>query len=444
MKTLSKALSVLLLALCLCGEATTARSAAIGVTRLSNPSDPDSGPAIPNPSFEADTFTTYPGFASDNGNITGWTYTGNVGLNPEVGNSPFANNGQTPDGAQVAFLNGNSTLATTITGLTPGSSYLVSFRCNSRAGYDAPTPTVSVNGATPQTFKATPPVGGTNAYYSAGITFIAPDAVAPASTSTASLVIANMAAGDTTLLVDNFSVASSSGFTFALRITSAPPPSPVTVGKPYSYAITSSSTQPVSYSITSGSLPPGLHLSSNGVLSGTPTSAGTGSFRDITITASNGFNTDATQTFPLSAVTAVSYYLAGFGLTGPNAALTADPNADGVTNLMAYALGLNPTVQSANSLPQGKIKNYNGVSYESIAFTRSSVATDLTYIVEVSSDLSHWTTVATSSGGAATTGPGFVGETGTAPNYLVEARDTQLVGDPNAPRRFLRLRVTSP
>ena len=39
---------------------------------------------------------------------------------------------------------------------------------------------------------------------------------------------------------------------------------------------------------------------------------------------------------------------------------------------------------------------------------------------------------------------GFVGETGSAPTFTVEVRDTQPVDPVNGRRRFLRLRVTTP
>jgi len=62
---------------------------------------------IPNPSFEADTFTAFPGYISGAGNgpITGWTANNNdrVGLNP-AGGTPFSDNGTIPDGNNVAFI----------------------------------------------------------------------------------------------------------------------------------------------------------------------------------------------------------------------------------------------------------------------------------------------------------------------------------------------------
>ncbi len=80
-----------------------------------------------------------------------------------------------------------------------------------------------------------------------------------------------------------------------------------------------------------------------------------------------------------------------------------------------------------------------------LTFQRSSAATDLTYIVQASGDLVDWSTVlATSVGGAATAGPGFVSEIGPAPTFLVEVRDIQPVNATAGSRRFLRLKVTSP
>ncbi|MFN7564392.1 MAG: hypothetical protein ACK5TH_21655, partial [Prosthecobacter sp.] len=86
---------------------------------------------IPNPSFEAQAFTVWPGYASGNGGaITGWTFQGNAGLNPAAGN-PFADNGTVPHGTNVAFLQSigdmDTQLTTTITGLTVGAVYRVGF-----------------------------------------------------------------------------------------------------------------------------------------------------------------------------------------------------------------------------------------------------------------------------------------------------------------------------
>jgi hypothetical protein len=58
------------------------------------------------------------------------------------------------------------------------------------------------------------------------------------------------------------------------------------VGTAYSQTITASGrASPYTYATTAGALPAGLSLSSSGVLSGTPTTAGTSNF---TITATDG------------------------------------------------------------------------------------------------------------------------------------------------------------
>jgi len=102
---------------------------------------PAAGQTITNPSFEANSFTVAPGYISGNeaahGTIPGWTasFPDKAGLNPAAG-SPFANNGATPDGTNVAFIqwdaSGDSNLKTTITDLVVGKKYNVRFRVNAR------------------------------------------------------------------------------------------------------------------------------------------------------------------------------------------------------------------------------------------------------------------------------------------------------------------------
>ncbi len=184
--------------------------------------------SLANSSFEANTYTRSPGYAYLNGGvIRGWIIsdTSRIGLNPASG-SPFADNGATPDGANVAFIQsgGNEavTLSTTLTGLVPGQIYQVTFRANSRASSDAPNPTWSLNGGAYVPFTASPPVGGANAYYTNSATFLA-------TSNTAPLALMNQTNVDSTVLADAFTVNQLSGVT-VLAATN--------VAMPVSYAVT--------------------------------------------------------------------------------------------------------------------------------------------------------------------------------------------------------------
>jgi cyclophilin family peptidyl-prolyl cis-trans isomerase len=79
--------------------------------------------------------------------------------------------------------------------------------------------------------------------------------------------------------------------------TNGPPPSPAVVGTAYHFAYTASGFPVPTFSST-GTLPPGLSLSSAGVISGTPTTAGT--YPNIVVTASNGIGTAPTQTISIT------------------------------------------------------------------------------------------------------------------------------------------------
>jgi len=167
---------------------------------------------IPNPSFETDTFAVAPGYISDNTAITGWTGSpaNQVGLNPAAGTNSFANNGIVPDGTNVAFLQvvGGvpATLETTITGLTPGATYNITFRINSNLGMPASNLKVFIDGA-PGLVSGNPsvegltlnPVVGTSPYRVVGIDFVA-------SAASQTLSIKNDTTTDTVLLVDDFKI----------------------------------------------------------------------------------------------------------------------------------------------------------------------------------------------------------------------------------------------
>ncbi|MBS0659533.1 MAG: delta-60 repeat domain-containing protein [Verrucomicrobia bacterium] len=237
------------------------------------------------------------------------------------------------------------------------------------------------------------------------------------------------------------------GTASAPTLTSALPPALAVVGQPYSHRFTATGLPAATFTVTGGTLPPGLTLSSDGLLSGVPQAGSQTLFANIVVSASNGLPPAATQTFSLRLATTSASYLAGFGLVGPNAAPGLDFARDGVPNLLKYALGLNPTVAGGAPVA-AQIRSYAGLPYLSLTFRRSALATDLTYVVEVANDLGAnpivWTELARTTGGNPPSGAGFVGETGSGPDYQVEVRDAQVAPTAVPPRRFLRLRVSQP
>ena len=64
----------------------------------------------------------------------------------------------------------------------------------------------------------------------------------------------------------------------------------------------------------------------------------------------------------------------------------ANPAGDGIVNLLKYALGLNPLAVSPSGLPS--LGTSNG--YLTLTFSRPLTATDVSYTVQVSSDLVTW------------------------------------------------------
>jgi hypothetical protein len=184
---------------------------------------------IPNPSFEANSFTVFPGYhhQAGNGAISGWTPSGGAGLNPASG-SPFANNGVIPNGSQVAFIQSgaDSSMSTVISGLTPGTVYKVNFRVNARSG-NTPNLKVDIDGINLLNTAITA-VGGTNPYK-----YFAFDFTAAAESQT--MTLRNDAGGDNTVVMDDFSIAPrNSGWSYAAWNDDAT--SGVDGSKPYTHA----------------------------------------------------------------------------------------------------------------------------------------------------------------------------------------------------------------
>jgi hypothetical protein len=132
-------------------------------------------------------------------------------------------------------------------------------------------------------------------------------------------------------------VATSEGFVakFTGSITVSPTAlPPATVGTGYSQALTASggAGAPYTFAVTGGSPPPGLSLSAGGVLSGTPTAAGSSTF---TVTATDSTRATGSQTYTLT-VSLPTLTLSGFpspATAGVAGTFTVTAlNADGTTD----------------------------------------------------------------------------------------------------------------
>jgi len=188
-------------------------------------------PTIPNPSFEANSFTVWPGYISSNSPITGWTTTNpaRAGLNPASG-SPFADNGAIPHGNNVAFIQSgtNSSLSTVISNLTSGETYKINFRVNARSGVgNTPNLKISIDGLNIINTAVTP-VEAFNSYKHFAFDFTA-------AAESQTMTLSNDASGDHTMLLDDFSIGvRDSGWSYAAWNDDAS--SGVADGRIYSHA----------------------------------------------------------------------------------------------------------------------------------------------------------------------------------------------------------------
>jgi len=207
-------------------------------------------------------------------------------------------------------------------------------------------------------------------------------------------------------------------------ITSSALTATATAGASYTFTCAALGSPAPTFSATPGTLPNGLTISSTGGISGTPTTPGT--FTG-TITAGNGIGTPATQSFTITVTDTYSAWATRNGLSGPAAAMTAVTANDGLNNLYKYSLGLAPATtynQGDSHLPLVS----SAANYLSLTF--SGVATDVTYTVQASSDLTGaWTTIQTFPSG------------GVAPGTQT-VQDTQSMSASS--QRYMRLLMSSP
>ena len=119
--------------------------------------------------------------------------------------------------------------------------------------------------------------------------------------------------------------------------------------------------------------------------------------------------------------------------------ILADPDPDGIENLIEFGLNLDPLTASNTGLP---VAGSSGGQL-TLAFTRNPAATDLRFTVQVSSDLLTWTNGSSYSAAASfpnTEATSDITPNGSPPDYIL-LRDNAPVG---STPRFIRLQVAQP
>ena len=141
----------------------------------------------------------------------------------------------------------------------------------------------------------------------------------------------------------------------------------------------------------------------------------------------------------LSLSTTYTNWLAQYFWYGADSALTADPNQNGVSNLLEYALDLNPLSLNPPTLPAvGWDTNSTGGSCLTFTYRHNLKAQDLTYEVLSSKDLQTWSVLNIDN---ATTFSDIVDANpdGDGSSELLKIRT---LASPTMNKLFLRLRVT--
>jgi hypothetical protein len=141
-----------------------------------------------------------------------------------------------------------------------------------------------------------------------------------------------------------------------------------------------------------------------------------------------------------------AWKLAYFGANANNAAVagdSADPQQDGIVNLMAYAYAFSPLVNNSDPFTGGLAHNQF-----QLHFPRNTSASDLTYNIQASPDLSLWTNLLTyaAATGWVTNVPGVAisesAPNGAPPNQSVNVTATTSTNvTQNTAGQFLRLQV---
>ena len=150
----------------------------------------------------------------------------------------------------------------------------------------------------------------------------------------------------------------------------------------------------------------------------------------ITLTVSDGV-LSAEEQFTLTVDPTYDSWIAHEQSIGGDTGFSADPDGDGVVNLLEYALGGSAGTSDVGQLPTTQLAVQGDAYHLELHVSRNSAAHDVDLIVEVSDDLGGWHS-----------GPEHVTVVEETPDTLIVRDNTPV--DSSGGRRFIRLRVVVP
>lgn len=213
----------------------------------------------------------------------------------------------------------------------------------------------------------------------------------------------------------------------APSVTTPPATQTVVAGTSVTFSVTATGTDPLSYQWRRGTQAiPGATSASYTIVSAQTTDAGS---YDVVVSNPAGSATSAAATLTVTVPTGYSAWLlsnftaderANPAISGPGVVLSGD----GLTNLLKYALGLDPRVPANAGLPTTGAN----ATHWLYTYTRPVARDDVTYTVQASADLVDWTSIAVSAT-----------KLSTADGMETWRAEVPLTG---RPQLFFRLRVT--
>ncbi|WP_217494445.1 putative Ig domain-containing protein [Nibricoccus aquaticus] len=138
-------------------------------------------------------------------------------------------------------------------------------------------------------------------------------------------------------------------------------------------------------------LPTGMSINNlTGAISGSvPVTQATGNYV-VTVTVTNAGGS-STQQLTLEVKSAYAAWAQDKQIGDINSVSSADPDGDGMGNLLEYAFDLSPSSPDTVAVTQVTVANVSGTKRMEISFIRPANRPDLVYTVEVSANMQTWT-----------------------------------------------------